>query len=471
MARWKKIKQADFSAKLKTPIYCEPIPFAATTHLDIMLESFYSENDGRLVLATDDIIAGLDIGTTKVRVIIGEHNENGELEIIGVGKCPSQGINNGSVVNIEKAIQAILQAVEAAEIMSGREVHYCWTSIGGASIEGRTSHGVVAITNTRESREINEDDIERVLMSAQAIQLPIDREIIEVIPQSFIVDNHNAIRDPRDVIGVRLECDVHIITCSKTSAQNLINCVNRASFTANGFVLQTLAAGTAVLTEEEKELGVAVVDLGGGATNVLVYSNGSPWVTFSVRASGNHVTKDISKANSISMATAEKIKLEAGCCWAPLIDGQEDDEIVVPGMGGRAPFTIPRSLLLDIIEPRIREIFILVKEQFDNLITASKPISGGIVLTGGGARLLGIADLAANVFKMPVRIGEPLSLGGALASDLRSPEYATAVGLVLEGDIRSRQAASGGAKSRIESANMRGGPIGRLYHWLKQEFF
>ncbi|MDR2468617.1 MAG: cell division protein FtsA [Spirochaetaceae bacterium] len=412
---------------------------------------------------------GLDIGTTKVCAIIGERNENGILEITGVGRSPSQGMRRGVVVNIESTLRAVLQAIEAAELMSGREVEHCWTSIGGACIEGLISRGVVAVNGkNREQREITEADIDRVLEAARAVDFPMDREILEVIPQSFSVDSQGGIRDPRDMIGVRLESEVHIITCPKTNAQNLVRCVNRAGFMVDGLVLQALAAGTAVLTEEEKDLGVAVVDLGGGTTNVLVYANGSPYATFSVPTGGYQVTSDISIVKNISIETAEKIKIEAGCCWAPLIEGLEED-IIVPGMGGRAPFPIPRSLILEIIEPRMRETFNLVRQRLEKIATA-RPLGGGLVLTGGGANLLGAADLAAHVFKLPVRLGEPLSLGG-FAADYRNPEYAAAIGLVLEGDLRERQSVYGGVSEGKVRENSGSGPFGRLYKWIKSEFF
>ena len=377
-------------------------------------------------------------------------------------------MRRGVVVNIQSTLRSVVQAIEAAELMSGREVEHCWTSIGGASIEGLISRGVVAVNSkNRDQREISEADIDRVLEAARAVEFPMDREILEVIPQSFTVDTQSGIRDPRDMIGVRLESEVHIITCSMTSAQNLVRCVNQAGFRVDGLVLQSLAAGSAVLTEEEKDLGVAVIDLGGGTTNVLLYANGTPYATFSAPAGGNMVTSDISIVKNLSLEIAEKIKTEAGCCWPPLIAGQ-DEEIIVPGMGGRAPFPIPRMLILEIIEPRMRETFSMVKQKLDKL-TASRPLGGGIVLTGGGANLLGAADLAARVFNLPVRVGEPFALGG-MAGDYRSPEYATAVGLVIEGDMRRRQAGYGGGDSKIREA--RGpGAITRLVKWIHNEFF
>lgn len=400
--------------------------------------------------------------------IIGERNEHGSLEITGVGMSPSPGMRRGAVVNIEKTLHSILKAIEAAELMSGREVRSCWTSIGGDSIEGRISRGVVAVNKSREPREISEADIDRVLEAARALDLPMDLEILEVIPQSYTVDSQSGIRNPLDMIGVRLESEVHIITCSMTSAQNLVRCVNRAGFMVDGLVLKSLAAGSAVLTEEEKDLGVALVDLGGGTTNVLVYAAGAPFATFSEPVGGNQVTNDIAIVKNIAIETAEKIKIAAGCCWGPLIEGL-DEEIIVPGMGGRAPFPIPRSMIFEIIEPRMKELFTLMKEKLDK-IASSKPLSGGIVLTGGGAMLFGAAELAERIFKLPVRIGEPLSLG-ALAADFRSPEYATAVGLVIEGDLRGRQAGNAGESKVREVASGGVGPISRLIHWVKNEFF
>ncbi|MDR2510566.1 MAG: cell division protein FtsA [Spirochaetaceae bacterium] len=417
----------------------------------------------------ESITVALDIGTTRIRAIIGEPCENGLLEISGVGTSPSRGMRGGVVVNIESTLRSVVEAIEAAELMSGRTVKSCWTSIGGTSIEGRISKGVVAVNvnKQREAREISAYDMERVMEAARAVNFPMDREVLDVIPQSYKVDDQGGIRNPIDMIGVRLESEVHIITCPKTSVQNLVRCVNRAGFHVDGLVLQPLAAGTAVLTEEEKDLGVAVIDLGGGTTNALVYGNGAPFATFSVPVGGQQVTNDISIVKSVSFETAEKIKIEAGCCWAPLLEGQ-DAEIIVPGMGGRAPFSIRRSSLLQIIEPRVKETFVLVKEKLDK-ISATRPLGGGIVLTGGGAMLQGAADLAAQVFKLPVRIGDPLPLGG-LADDYCSPEFATALGLAVEADMRSRRGAVSG-EAKGHDARRPAGFISRLANWVKTEFF
>jgi len=420
----------------------------------------------RPILSNEELVVGLDIGTTKVCAVIGEIGENGLLEITGVGTSPSTGLRKGVVVNIEATLRSVSQAIEAAEMMSGREVHEVWTGIGGSHIDGINSRGVVAVTGRgRETREIGGDDIKRVLEAAQAVLIPMDRRLLEVIPQSYTVDDQKGIQDPLNMIGVRLEAEVHIITCSTTGAQNLIKCVNRAGFRVKDLILETLAAGRAVLTPEEKELGVALVDLGGGTTNVLVYSGGAPYSISTIPAGGTQVTSDISIIKNISNEVAEKIKIEAGCCWEPFLE--DDDEIIVPGVGGRAPLAIPRSQILAIIRPRMEETFKLVKEKLDKL-SFSRPLGGGVVLTGGGSELLGAADLAAHVFNLPVRVGIPLPVGG-LVEDYRSPAFATAVGLALEGYDRGQ---NDGGVHGVESRE-KGGPRvwEKLKDWFEKEFF
>jgi cell division protein FtsA len=413
-------------------------------------------------------VVGLDIGTTKVCAVIGERNENGILEITGVGMSPSTGLRKGVVVNIESTLRSVAAAIEAAEMMSGQDVHTCWTGIGGSHIEGINSRGVVAVTGkTRETREIGPEDLSRVLEAARAVVIPMDRQVLEVIPQSYIVNDQKGIRDPLDMIGVRLEAEVHIITCSVTSAQNLIKCVNRAGFRVNDLILQSLAAGRATLTAEEKELGVALIDLGGGTTEVMVYFQGSPYSTTIIPAGGAQVTSDISIIKSIAFETAERIKIEAGCCWEELLEG--DDEVIVPGVGGRPPLPIPKSQILAIIRPRMEEIFTLVKEKLDKL-SLSRPLGGGVVLTGGGAQLLGAAELASHIFRLPVRIGLPLPVGG-LVDEYRSPVYATAVGLALEGDEREGKKAADRGGEIHGREKSREPFLGKLADWLKKEFF
>jgi cell division protein FtsA len=417
------------------------------------------------------LIVGLDIGTTKVCAVIGERGEHGILEITGVGLCPSTGLRKGVVVNIESTLRAVAGAIEAAEMMSGREVHDCWTGIGGSHIDGINSRGVVAIIGKkRETREIGPEDIARVIEAARAVVIPMDRQILEVIPQTYIVDDQKGIRDPLDMIGVRLESEVHIITCSVTSAQNLIKCVNRAGFMVNNLVLQSLAAGRSILTPEEKDLGVALVDLGGGTTDLLVYTDGAPYATSTIPAGGTQVTNDISIIKNISFETAEKIKLDAGCCWEPLLE--EDEDIIVPGVGGRPPLPIPRSQIITIIRPRVEEIFKMVKERLDKL-NLSRPLGGGVVLTGGGARLAGVVELANSILKLPARVGSPIpspGLGG-LVEEYRSPAYATAIGLVLEGNDREISAGPDRGTEVRQGDKGQTMLFGKLKKWLKEEFF
>ena len=410
-------------------------------------------------------MAGLDIGTAKVCVVIGERTGNGGIEITGIGTSPSTGLRKGVVVNIEATLRSVESAIEAAEMMSGRELRGAWTGIGGSHVEGINSRGVVAVTGkNRETREIGDDDVLRVLEAARAVAIPMDRQVLELIPQSYIVDDQKGVRDPLDMIGVRLEAEVHIITCSVTSAQNLVKCVNRAGFRVDGLVLQSLAAGRAVLTEEEKELGAALIGLGGGTTDVLIYSEGAPYSTTTIPAGGTLVTRDISIIKNISYEAAEKIKLEAGSCWEGT--GAGEDDIIVPGVGGRAPLVIPRFEIEEIIRPRLEEIFYMVKEKLDKL-TLSRPLGGGVVLTGGASQLSGAAELASDIFKLPARIGSPLSVGG-LVEEYRNPAYATAVGLVLEGndrELRNGIERSGNKKSDGVSF------FGRIADWLRREFF
>ena len=388
-------------------------------------------------MANENLVVGLDIGTTKVRVAIGERNGN-ILEITGVGVSPTAGMKKGVVVNIEATIKSIREAVEAAEMMSGREVFACWTGIGGSHIEGINSRGVVAITGRkRETREIVNDDVYRVIEAARAVLIPLDRTIIQTIPQSYVVDDHKGIKDPLGMIGVRLESEVHIITSSATSFENLVRCVNRASIKINNsLLLQVLAAGSSVLTPEEQELGVALIDIGGGTTDVLVYYDGAPYSTFTIPVGGVEVTKDISTIKCISYETAEKIKVESACCWGPLLE--HDEDIIIPNMAGRAPTQIPRSHIYAIVRPRMEEIFDLVKQKLDCL---PRPLSGGVVITGGGASLTGAVELAGHIFKMPVRLGVPIHFAhvGGLIDEYRSPIFSTALGLALEGFKRENE--------------------------------
>ena len=422
---------------------------------------------------SNDIIASLDIGSTCVRAVICERDTDGSLKIIGVGVRPSTGLRKGVVVNIEATLRAVAAAIEDAEMMSGLEVTDCWTGIGGNHINGINSRGVVGVSGKRKStreREIGQEDVDRVLEAAKAVVIPTDIQILEVIPQNFKVDDQKGIRNPMDMIGVRLESEVHIITCSVTGAQNLIKCVNRAGFRVNELILQTLAASKAVLTQEEMELGVVLLDLGGGTTDALVYVDGTPYSTHTIPAGGTQVTSDISIIKNISVDNAEKIKIDAGCCWDAVLD--DDDTVIVPGVGGRPPMTIPRSQLLAIIKPRMEEIFKLVRQHLDTL-NLTRPLGGGVVLTGGTAHLAGVVELANNILKLPARLGNPLpvpNLGG-LVEEYRNPSFATAIGLVLEGERRLGLDGADKNSELKQSDKKNSALIDKLKNWLKEEFF
>jgi len=420
-------------------------------------------------MVNNQVIAAVDIGSTYVRAIICERDEDGILEIIGVGVHQSTGLRKGVVVNIEATLRAIAAAVEEAERMSCIEVHDCWTGIGGNHINGLNSRGVVGVSGKKRDREISKEDIERVIEAAEAVVIPTDRQILEVIPQNFKVDDQKGIRNPLDMIGVRLECEVHIITCTVTGAQNLIKCVNRAGFRVNELILQTLASGRAVLTQEEMELGVTLVDLGGGTTDVLVYVDGTPYSTYTIPAGGIQVTSDISIIKNISIENAEKIKIDSGCCWDALLD--DDDVVIVPGVGGRPPMSIPRSQILTIIRPRMEEIFKMIKQHLDTL-NIPRPLGGGVVLTGGGAQLVGAVELANHIMKLPVRLGCPIPIRelGGLVEEYRTPAFATVIGLALEGDRRSGAGTEYGSEIR-KSEKKSAALIEKLKAWLKEEFF
>ena len=423
---------------------------------------------------SNEIIAALDIGSTFVRVIICEIceiNESKCLRIIGSSVRPSTGLRKGIVVNIEATVRAISSAIEDLELRSGYDIKECWVGIGGNHINSINSRGVVGVIGKKRNskdREISEDDIDRVIEAAKAVMIPTDRQILEVIPQSYKVDDQKGIRNPLDMIGVRLESDVHIITCSVTGAHNLINCVNRASYTVNEIILQSLAASNAVLTQEEMELGVVLLDLGGGTTDVLVFTEGTPFSTFTVPAGGMQVTSDISIMKGISIENAEKIKIDAGCCWEEMMDG--DESVIIPGVGGRAPMTIPRSKIFSIIKPRMEEIFNIVKQHIDSLNLA-RPLAGGVVLTGGGAQLVGVVELANHILKLPARLGTPLPVQklAGLVEDYRTPSFATVIGLALEGEKRSGNVSSVRAADSRDKKNP--DLINKLKTWLRNEFY
>jgi cell division protein FtsA len=385
------------------------------------------------------------------------------------------------VVNIESALRSVFDAIEAAEIMSGREVKSVWTGIGGSHIDGLNSKGVVAVTEKRGGREIGPEDIARVLEAAKAVKVPLDRRVLAVIPLGYMVDGEKGVRDPLNMIGVRLEADVHIITCSITGAQNVYNCVNRAGFRVDGLVLGTLASGKAVLTADEKNLGTALIDLGGGTTDIIIYSGGAPYSTATIPIGGIQVSNDISQVKNIAFEAAEKIKLQYGSCWPGAVDG--GDDIMVEGIGGRPPVSIPREEIESVITPRMREIFTLAKAKIDEIVNPEKAedkktLGGGIVLSGGGALLPGAAELATEVFGLPARIGFPLSVGAlaglpgssGMEDQYKSPEFASAVGLVIEGYEQLGGKEGFGEAGTAPRPNRGEGILGKIGGWFKKFF-
>lgn len=372
----------------------------------------------------DDRIVGLDIGTTKICAIVGQPTDDG-IDIIGIGSHPSRGLRKGVVINIESTVESIKKAVEEAELMAGCEIHSVYAGISGGHIRGINSHGIVAIKN----REVNISDVERVIDAAQAVAIPLDREVIHVIPQEYRIDDQDSIRDPIGMSGVRLEAKIHIVSAAVSSAQNIIKCCNRAGLNVNDIGLEQLASAEATLSQEEKDLGVAIIDIGGGTSDLAIFSGGSLVHTSVLSLGGNHITNDIAVGLRTPVAEAEKIKLKYGCALSTLT--QKEEMIEVPSVGGRADRIMSRQILSEIIEPRVEEVFSLIQQEIENSGYGDL-IASGIVVTGGSSLLEGAAELAEQVFSLPVRCGEPENIGG-LVEVVKSPIYSTGVGLVMQG--------------------------------------
>lgn len=408
-------------------------------------------------MPVDEMIVGLDIGTSKVTVAIAEYDENDNLEIVGVASAPSSGLRRGVVINIEATLRSVVEAIEAAEQMAGREVKRVISGIAGSHIEGLNSRGVVAVTGR--GREITGEDVDRVVEAARAVSIPMDREILHVIPREYVIDDQSGIRNPLDMIGVRLEVEVHLITGSVTAAQNLVKCVNRAGFEIEQIVFSSIAAAEAILSTDEKELGVVVIDIGGGTTNALVYLDGAPYYSFVLPIGGSQVTGDLSIMLKTSTESAEKIKHQHGCAYEPL--SEEGEPIIVPGVGGRAPIQCSQRQISQIIQPRMEEIFGMVRDRLRKQQLLER-IAGGLVLTGGGALLPGAVELGQDIFNLGGRIGQPGRHGG-LVDKYQSPEFATVIGLVLY----KHRARTGG---EIAQTDRRGTSIRGFKKWMKHFF-
>jgi cell division protein FtsA len=375
--------------------------------------------------AEKNLIVGLDIGTSKVVAIVGEILPGDELEVIGIGSHPSRGLKKGVVVNIESTVHSIQRAVEEAELMAGCQIHSVFAGIAGSHIRSLNSHGIVAIRD----KEVTQNDVERVIDAARAVAIPADQKILHILPQDFIIDSQEGIRHPVGMSGVRLEAKVHMVTGAVSAAQNIIKCVRRCGLEVDDIILEQLASSYSVLTEDEKDLGVCIVDIGGGTTDIAVFTEGAIRHTAVIPIAGDQVTNDIAVALRTPTQHAEEIKIKYACALAQMASA--DETIEVPSVGDRAPRQLARHTLAEVVEPRYEELLTLIQAElrrsgFEDLVAS------GIVLTGGSAKIEGLVDLAEEVFHMPVRLGVPQYVTG-LVDVVRNPIYATGVGLLLFG--------------------------------------
>lgn len=402
------------------------------------------------------LLVGLDIGTSKVVAIVGECSDQADIEIIGIGSSRSRGLKKGVVVNIESTVQSIQSAVKEAELMVGCEVHSVYAGIAGSHIRSINSHGIVAIRDS----EVSPNDIERVIDAARAVPIPADQRILHILPQEYNIDSQEGIREPVGMSGVRLEAKVHMVTGAVNAAQNISKCVRRCGLTVDDIILEQLASSYAVLTEDEKELGVCLVDIGGGTTDIAVFTDGAIQHTAVIPIAGDQVTNDIAVALRTPTQHAEDLKVQYACALTQLAN--PDETIEVPSVGARPPRRLSRQNLAEVVEPRYEELFSLIQAElqrggFEALLTA------GLVLTGGSARMEGAVDLAEAVFHLPVRLGVPQGVVG-LSDVVRSPIYSTSVGLLLFGQ-RQMSVEQGDAAERGLSSLW-----GRTKSWFQGNF-
>lgn len=405
----------------------------------------------------DELIVGLDIGTTKICSIVGEVGDDG-INVIGIGSYPSRGLRKGVIINIESTVEAIKKAIGEAELMAGCDITGVYVGISGGHIRGINSRGIVAIKD----KEVRASDVKRVIGAAQAVAIPVDREIIHVIPQEFIVDDQDGVRDPIGMSGVRLESKVHIVTAASAASQNVVKCCNRAGLTVHDVVLQQLASAEAVLGQDEKELGAVLVDIGGGTTDIAIYHGGSVLFTSVLPIGGNHITNDVAVGLRTPAHEAEKIKQKYGCVLTSLV--QKEETIEVPSVGGRNPRVLSRSILAEILEPRVEEIFQLVRQELARSGFEDR-LAAGVILTGGCSTIEGMPELAEQIFNLPVRRAAPTGIGG-LVDIVRNPMYGTGVGLVLNGARMAQEA------SAVEPSNtgVYDRAKYRMKEWLEEIF-
>ncbi|HUL12282.1 MAG TPA: cell division protein FtsA [Methylococcaceae bacterium] len=407
--------------------------------------------------ADRNLIVGLDIGTSKVAAIVGEVNEDGEIEVIGIGTHPSRGLKKGVVINLETTVQSIQRAIEEAELMAGCRIHSVYAGIAGSHISSMNSHGIVAIKD----KEVTQSDVDRVIDSARAVAIPADQKILHILPQEFVIDRQEGIKEPIGMSGIRLEARVHIVTGAVSAAQNIVKCIRRCGLEVEDIILEQLASCSAVLTEDEKDLGVCLVDIGGGTTDIAVFTDGAIRHTAVIPIAGDQVTNDIAVALRTPTQHAEEIKIKHACALTQLAN--LDDTIEVSSIGDRPTRQISRLNLAEIVEPRYEELLLLVQAElrrsgFEDLIAA------GIVLSGGSAKVEGLVDLAEEIFHMPVRLGTPQYVSG-LNDVVRNPIYATGVGLLLFGRQHNRL----GEKSALTGGGFRA-MWARMKNWFQGNF-
>lgn len=415
-----------------------------------MVRSLKSRSD-----STNEKIVALDIGTNKVAAIVAEITADGQIEIIGIGSHPSHGLKKGVVVNIESTVQSIQRAVEEAELMAGCRIQSVYAGIAGSHIRSINSHGNVAVRE----REVTRQDIERVLDAAQAMAIPADQRILHVLPQEYVIDHQDGVREPLGMSGVRLEARVHMVTCAVNASQNIEKCIERCGLRVNDIILEQLASSYAVLTDDERDLGVCLVDIGGGTTDIAVFTDGAIRHTAVIPIAGDQVTNDIAMALRTPTQSAEEVKIKYACALAQLAG--PDEMIKVPGVGDKPSRELSRQALAEVVEPRYDELFGLIQDElrrsgFENLIAA------GVVLTGGASKMEGVLELAEEIFHVPVSLGIPRYVQG-LKDIVRNPIYATSVGLLLYGKEREEEQA--GRQKRPG-----GGTWNRFRNWLGENF-
>ncbi len=404
-----------------------------------------------------NLIVGLDIGTSKVVAIVGEITADDDIEIIGIGSNPSRGLKKGVVVNIELTVNSIKRAVREAELMAGCEIHSVFAGIAGSHIRSLNSHGIVAIRDN----EVSAGDVDRVIDAARAVAIPADQRILHVLPQEFIIDKQEGIKEPVGMSGVRLEARIHIVTGAASAAQNISKCVRRCGLEVDDIILEQIASGYSVLTEDEKELGVCLIDIGGGTTDIAVFTEGAIHHTAVIPIAGDHVTSDIAAILRTPTQDAEDLKLQYACALTQLAG--HDDTIDVPSVGDLPPRRLARQALAEVVQPRYEELLNLVQDElrrsgYERLLTA------GIVLTGGSSKMDGLIELAEEIFHVPVRLGVPQHVSG-LVDVVRSPIHATGVGLLLFGHKQNQE----GAPQVHLNEGMRG-VWERMKSWFRGNF-